>query len=148
MAMLPFCGYHMGDYFAHWLAMGRSLERPPRIFCVNWFRKDSNGKFLWPGYGENMRVLQWIVERCKGNAGAVESPLGWMPAQEDLNWDGLDLPRERFTPLRKLGRDDWSRELGLHQELFSKLGDRLPQELRHKRESLATSLQLASERWD
>ena len=148
MAMLPFCGYHMGDYFAHWLAMGRSLERPPRIFCVNWFRKDSNGKFLWPGYGENMRVLQWIVERCKGNAGAVESPLGWMPAQEDLNWDGLDLPRERFTQLMKLGRDDWSRELGLHQELFSKLGDRLPQELRHKRESLATSLQLASERWD
>ena len=148
MAMLPFCGYHMGDYFAHWLAMGRGLERPPPIFCVNWFRKDGSGKFLWPGYGENMRVLQWIVGRSQHSARAVESPLGWTPAQGDLNWDGLDLPAERFAQLMRLGRDDWSRELGLHQELFSKLGDRLPQELRQKRESLAESLQRFPERWD
>jgi len=147
MAMLPFCGYHMGDYFGHWLATGRSLARPPRIFCVNWFRKDSRGKFLWPGYGENMRVLKWIVERCQESAGALESPLGWMPRRDDLDWNGLHIPAERFDELMSLNRDAWSRELGLHQELFAKLGDRLPEEFPRKRESLLSSLQRAPEQW-
>ena len=94
-AMLPFCGYHIGDYFDHWLQIGRSTRHPPRIFCVNWFRKDAKGKFLWPGYGENMRVLKWIVERCQESAGALESPLGWMPRHDDLDWIGLDIRRRK-----------------------------------------------------
>ena len=147
MAMLPFCGYHMGDYFEHWLAMGRGLERPPRIFCVNWFRKDANGKFLWPGYGENMRVLKWIVDRCQESAGALESPLGWMPRLDDLERDGLDLDDERFAELMRLDREAWSCELALHQELFAKLDNHLPEEFLLKRESLLASLQHSPESW-
>ena len=147
MAMLPFCGYHIGDYFEHWLAMGRGIQHPPRIFCVNWFRKDANGKFLWPGYGENMRVLKWIVDRCQESAGALESPIGWMPRHDDLEWDGLDLTPDRFAELMRLDREAWLCELALHQEFFAKLDDRLPEEFLLKRESLLTSLQRAPERW-
>ena len=89
-AMLPFAGYHMADYFNHWLSFGRNIANPPRIFGVNWFRTDADGRFVWPGFGENMRVLQWIVERSRGKAYALESPIGWMPRYQDLNWDGLD----------------------------------------------------------
>ena len=147
MAMLPFCGYHIGDYFEHWLAMGRSIRHPPRIFCVNWFRKDANGKFLWPGFGENMRVLKWIVDRCEDNAGAAESPLGWMPRHDDLELDGLALNAERFAQLMGLDRDAWLRELDLHQELFAKLDNHLPEEFLLKRESLLASLQRSPARW-
>ena len=147
MAMLPFCGYHIGDYFEHWLAMGRGIEYPPRIFCVNWFRKDAGGKFLWPGYGENMRVLKWIVDRCEDSAGAMESPLGWMPRRDDLELDGLGLNAERFSELMGLDRGAWLRELDLHQELFAKLDDHLPEEFLRKRESLLASLQRSPERW-
>ena len=147
MAMLPFCGYHIGDYFEHWLAMGRSIRHPPRIFCVNWFRRDANGQFLWPGFGENMRVLKWIVDRCEDHAGAAESPLGWMPRHVDLELDGLGLNAERFAQLMGLDRDAWLRELDLHQELFAKLDHHLPEEFLLKRESLLASLQRSPARW-
>jgi phosphoenolpyruvate carboxykinase (GTP) len=140
MAMLPFCGYHMGDYFAHWLRMGGAMKQPPRIFCVNWFRKDANGRFLWPGYGENMRVLKWIVDRCQGRTGAAESPLGWVPRRDDLEWNGLDLPQASFSELMSLDRDAWMEELERHQKLFASLEDRLPQELDRRREHLADRL--------
>jgi len=147
-AMLPFCGYHIADYFDHWLQIGRKVANPPRIFCVNWFRKGQEGKFLWPGYGENMRVLLWIVDRCHGRAGAAESVLGWVPRERDLEWSGLDgAVRERFEDLMTIERDVWIRELLLHEELFAKLHDKLPRELALKRELLLATLSRSAERW-
>ncbi|MFN8186336.1 MAG: phosphoenolpyruvate carboxykinase (GTP) [Gaiellales bacterium] len=149
MAMLPFSGYHMASYFNHWLQFGRELPDPPRIFAVNWFRRDEDGSFLWPGFGENMRVLRWIVERANGRAIGIESPLGWMPRYEDLDWRGLeDFPRERFQELMSIDRDDWSAELLSHEELFIRLYDRLPKELLFVRQLLASSLFRSPERWE
>ena len=147
-AMLPFCGYHMADYFAHWLQFGRSINRPPRIFSVNWFRKDANGKFIWPGYGENMRVLKWIVERVQGKAGSVECPLGWMPRYEDMDWEGLDMSREKFNELMSVDRDVWQSEVLSHEELFIKMYDRLPKEFTHIRELILSSLWRSPEHWE
>ncbi len=140
MAMLPFCGYHMADYFHHWLTMGREVLSPPRIFHVNWFRKDGQGEFLWPGFGDNMRVLAWIVERVHGRGHAVESPLGWMPRHQDLDWAGLDMPFARFDELMAVDRDLWRQEVASQDDLFFQLDDRLPKELACERQLLVSRL--------
>ena len=122
MAMLPFCGYNMGDYFKHWLNMRKLITIPPRIFHVNWFRKDEQGKYLWPGYGENMRVLKWIIERCRGRAGANETPLGWVPGPEDFDLEGMDgFDSARLAAAQQMSMDDWKREVLSQDELFIKL---------------------------
>jgi phosphoenolpyruvate carboxykinase (GTP) len=134
MAMLAFCGYNMADYFAHWLKMGRAVQQPPKIFRVNWFRRDANGKFIWPGFGENMRVLQWVVERCQGQGHGVETPLGTMPRYEDLTWTGLDkLSPAQFAELERIDNGAWREELSAHDELFGKFGSRLPEALETRR---------------
>jgi phosphoenolpyruvate carboxykinase (GTP) len=141
MAMLPFCGYNMGAYFAHWLRMRKLITDPPKIFHVNWFRKDSDGKFLWPGFGENMRVLKWIIDRCHGRAGAQESPLGWMPSAADIDLDGLaDYPRAKLEQTLAVNVEEWKKELLLQEELFLKLHSDLPKELLFQKELLIARL--------
>jgi len=148
-AMLPFVGYHMADYFSHWLNFGRHLPNPPRIFSVNWFRRDAEGNFLWPGFGENMRILKWVVERAHGRAVSIESPIGWMPRYEDLDWRGLEnFSREQFHELMSVDRDAWQRELLSHEELFVKLYDRLPKELLFIRELILSSLWRSPKHWE
>jgi len=136
MAMLPFCGYHMGDYFRHWIVMQRRLSETPRIFHVNWFRKDDQGKFLWPGFRENMRVLKWIVDRSRGRALGRETPIGWIPRYEDIDWDGMQFSKENFDQLQAFDKTAWRREVMDHEELFLDLHDRLPKELIYERELL------------
>jgi phosphoenolpyruvate carboxykinase (GTP) len=140
-AMLPFLGYHLGDYFNHWLQFGRDLPNAPRIFGVNWFRKDEDGNFAWPGFGQNMRVLKWIVERCRGRANAVECPVGWRPRYRDLDWTGLeDFSREQFNAIMNIDSELWKQELLGHEELFEKAYDRLPKEFTFMRELLLSAL--------
>jgi phosphoenolpyruvate carboxykinase (GTP) len=147
-AMLPFMGYHMGDYVNHWLQFGRDLPKSPRIFSVNWFRKDEKGKFLWPGFGENMRVLKWIVQRVHGGASAVESPIGWMPRYEDMDWTGIEnFSKEDFAKIMTVDREPWKQELLGHEELFAKLYDRLPKEFYFMRELLLSALWRSPEHW-
>ena len=140
MAMLPFCGYHMGDYFRHWLKMPRALSVTPRIFHVNWFRKGADGKFLWPGYRENMRVLKWIVDRARVRAPGAETPIGWMPRYEDIEWKGLKFPKEQFEQLQAFDRAAWQNEVMDHEELFIRLHDHLPPEMIYERELLICRL--------
>lgn len=139
-AMLPFCGYHIADYFNHWLQFGRNLQRPPRIFGVNWFRKDAEGKFLWNGFGDNMRVLKWVIDRIKGRASALESAIGWMPIYEDIDWNGYDFSKEDFEKINHVDNEAWKAELLAHEELFEKMFDKLPKEYIAMRELLLSAL--------
>jgi len=140
MAMLPFCGYHMGDYFEHWLAMGRRMTNPPKIFHVNWFRTDENGEFLWPGYGENLRVIEWILDRCRGEGEAVKTPIGYVPSAESLDLTGLPLARETLNKLFAVSRTDWYDETDGVAAFFQQFGNRLPKVLWEQLESLRLRL--------
>jgi len=140
-AMLPFLGYHMGDYFNHWLQFGRDLQNAPRIFGVNWFRKDKDGNFIWPGFGDNMRVLKWIIGRCKGKISAVECPIGWRPRYKDMDWNGLeDFNKAEFDSIMVIEREPWKKELLGHSELFEQAYDKIPKEFLFMRELLLSSL--------
>jgi phosphoenolpyruvate carboxykinase (GTP) len=140
MAMLPFCGYHMGDYFRHWIRMQRTLTQTPRIFHVNWFRRDSDGNFLWPGFSENMRVLKWIVDRSHGRAYGRETPIGYVPRYEDIDWKGLEFAKSQFDELQAFDRAAWKSEVLGHEELFIELHDHLPPEVIYERELLICRL--------
>ncbi|MDR1875578.1 MAG: phosphoenolpyruvate carboxykinase (GTP) [Synergistaceae bacterium] len=140
MAMLPFCGYHMGDYFTHWLEMGKNIPNPPKIFNVNWFRTDENGKFIWPGYGENLRVLDWIVRRAFGEADAVEGPIGWLPRAEDISLEDLDVSLDTLKNLLSVDKTLWREEAkGIH-EFYAKFGDKLPAKLKEELSTLEKNL--------
>jgi phosphoenolpyruvate carboxykinase (GTP) len=140
MAMLPFCGYNMADYFGHWLAMGKKIPKPPKIFHVNWFRKDADGKFLWPGFGENVRVLKWILERVEGRGGAEETPIGFVPSRNALTLDGLNLAPQTVDELLRVDPEDWEQELVDSAEFFAKFGSRLPREIREEHDKLSGRL--------
>jgi len=140
MAMIPFCGFHMGDYFQHWLEMGRRMSRPPKIFHVNWFRQDEDGNFLWPGFGENLRVIEWILDRCRGDAEAAKTPIGYVPTPESLDLTGLDISRDDLDKLFAIDRDAWYQETEGIATFFQKFGDRLPKELWGQLEALRLRL--------
>jgi len=140
MAMLPFCGYNMADYFRHWLAMGKAVPRPPRIFHVNWFRQDADGRYLWPGFGENLRVLKWIIARCTGKGAAIESPIGGLPARGEIDTGGLPLDDAAMTRLLDVSRDDWRPEADDMGQFFAKFGARLPDEIERQRRALLARL--------
>jgi phosphoenolpyruvate carboxykinase (GTP) len=142
MAMLPFCGYNMGDYFNHWLNMGKKLQNPPKIFFVNWFRKDETRKFLWPGYGENIRVLKWIIARSQGKGKAKETPIGLVPDTSDFDLTGLDLPKENINKLFSVDNKGWDVELKEAEAFFKKFGPRMPQAMRAEFELLEKRLEL------
>ncbi len=140
MAMLPFCGYNMADYFGHWLEMGKRIPKPPKIFHVNWFRKDADGKFLWPGFGENVRVLKWILERVEGRGGAEETPIGFVPSRNALTLDGMNLSPQTVDELLQVDPEDWEQELADSKEFLAKFGDRLPREIREEHDKLSGRL--------
>ncbi|MFH1655845.1 MAG: phosphoenolpyruvate carboxykinase (GTP) [Candidatus Omnitrophota bacterium] len=141
MAMLPFCGYNMADYFKHWLAMGKKMAKPPRIFHVNWFRTDENGKFLWPGFGENLRVLEWILDRCNEKVSAVKTPIGFIPRKEDIDLTGLDLPKESLDKLLAIDKQEWLCELEAQKEFLNKFGKDLPDEISMEWQALKQRLE-------
>jgi phosphoenolpyruvate carboxykinase (GTP) len=140
MAMLPFAGYHMGDYFQHWLDMHKHITYPPKIFQVNWFRKGKDGKYLWPGFGENMRVLKWVIDRAHGRIGGQETLLGWVPKAGDLDLSELDVPAEKVNEATELNYEEWKKELESEKEFFAQFGDRLPQTLELHRQLMLSRL--------
>jgi phosphoenolpyruvate carboxykinase (GTP) len=141
MAMLPFCGYNMADYFAHWLEMGKKIAKPPKIFHVNWFRKSADGKFLWPGYGENVRVLKWILERVEGRGAAQETPIGYVPAKNGLTLDGIKISDEALNELLRVNPEDWDAEMEDSKQFLGKFGGRLPRQISEEHEKLARRFQ-------
>ncbi len=143
MAMLPFCGYNMADYWGHWLSMANRVSKPPKVFRVNWFQRDEGGRFLWPGFGDNLRVLEWVIQRCQGNAGAEETPIGYVPARRSLNRAGLNLSDEALDGLFHVDREGWRAALRGQAEFFAKFGDRLPSGIREEHEALARRLHAA-----
>lgn len=140
MAMLPFCGYHMGDYFAHWLEMGKKIKNPPKIFNVNWFRTDKDGNFAWPGFGDNLRVLNWILDRCEGKADAVETPIGYVPKPEDIDIDGTDVTLDTMKDILSVDKKLWLEDAESVRGLYEKLGDKLPKELWNQLDLLVENL--------
>ena len=141
MAMLPFCGYHMGDYFKHWIEMGEKLgDKAPKIFNVNWFRLDDEGNFIWPGFGDNLRVLEWIIKRCEGEVDAQETAIGYVPYAEDINLEGLDFSIDTLKSILEVNKDQWTKEAEGIEEFYKKFGDKLPQELRDQLNTLKANL--------
>jgi phosphoenolpyruvate carboxykinase (GTP) len=140
MAMLPFCGYNMADYFRHWLDVGRSIPHPPKIFHVNWFRTNESGHFLWPGFGQNVRVLKWILERVRDRGRAVETPIGWIPTADGIECEGLDISTGTLEELLRIDRTDWQQEIASQRKFFEQFGSRLPREIQEEHEALAQRL--------
>ena len=143
MAMIPFCGYNMGDYFAHWLSMEKRMSNPPAIFHINWFRQGLDGKFLWPGFGENVRVLRWMLDRVRGvSKNARETEIGFVPTPSAVDLDGLDLAPETLNELLAVDRQTWSEEISTQRQFFETFGNRLPEEIRQEHENLACRLKV------
>jgi phosphoenolpyruvate carboxykinase (GTP) len=140
MAMLPFCGYNIGNYFAHWLKMRGAIKKPPRIFMVNWFRKDSAGNFIWPGFGENLRVLKWMLDRIHGRVGGRETPVGIAPNDADLDLKGLDLTPAQVREALAVRPEEWTAELESTAEFFEKIGPTMPKDLKERREKILATL--------
>ena len=138
--MLPFCGYNMGDYWQHWLDMGQKIAHQPKIFNVNWFRTDDEGHFLWPGFGDNLRVLEWIMKRCFDEVGAVESPIGWLPRPEDIDLEDSGVDLATLQSLLSVDRDLWKEDVASVKEFYGKFGDKLPAELSRQLETLEQNL--------
>jgi len=140
MAMLPFCGYNMAGYFGHWLEMGKQMTDPPKIFRVNWFRQNNHGEFLWPGFGENLRVLKWIIERCKGGGSAAETPIGYVPGKGGIDLTGLDVSEDTMAELTQVEREVWYEELESQTAWFQQFGYALPLGIWEEHEALADRL--------
>ena len=140
MAMRPFVGYNMGDYFTHWLEMGKKIPNPPKIFHVNWFRTDDEGHFIWPGFGDNMRVLMWILNRCNGKVDAVETPIGYVPKAEDIELDGLDITLDTVRDLLSIDKEAWKADAANIREFYALVGERVPDTLYKELEALEKRL--------
>ena len=136
MAMLPFCGYNMGDYFKHWLDMGKKIKKHPKIFMVNWFRKDENKKFMWPGFRDNSRIIKWMIDRIEGKTGTVETAIGLSPEKGAIDVSGLEISQETMDKLLSVNKEEWKKETAMIEEFYAKFGDKIPNELKNCLEEL------------